>query len=142
MSNRDQVATVVLGVLVFLLFLQWVSAPDSGPTAAELEARRQRALARAEALKKRENPEIGLELLKWGVSREGNVVKATGSVRNNSGRGYNYVKISFDVSDSQGNRVGSAMDIITGLKQGQTWKFEALHIGSGTHFRLNGIETY
>lgn len=49
----------------------------------------------------------------------------TGTVLNKSDRAWGYVSIEFALFDGQGNQVGTAVDNITDLAAGGTWKFKA-----------------
>lgn len=52
--------------------------------------------------------------------------KATGILKNNSGKDLNYVQITFAVKDADSNKLGAAMANVNNLKAGDTWKFEAM----------------
>ncbi|MDX2100698.1 MAG: FxLYD domain-containing protein [Leptolyngbyaceae cyanobacterium bins.59] len=48
-----------------------------------------------------------------------------GTVKNQSYRSYAYVKVEFDLLDDQGQKVGDAMAIVSGLEPQKTGEFEA-----------------
>ena len=84
-----------------------------------------------------------LELLSSNGVSEEYATRIRGVVRNNSPRDYRLVRVSFAVLDEQGNRVGNATDVITGLKRGETWKYEAIYAGSdGDRFRLDEVSGF
>ena len=51
--------------------------------------------------------------------------KITGTAKNSSGKNYSYVSIEYTVYDEEGNNLGTAIDNINHLANGDTWKFEA-----------------
>lgn len=55
----------------------------------------------------------------------------SGVLKNNSGRDYNYLQISFNMYDADGNLVDTAFDNINNLSDGGTWKFSAMGLNSG-----------
>ena len=52
-------------------------------------------------------------------------VKITGTAKNLSGKNYSYASVEFSVYDVDGNNLGTALDNINHLANGDTWKFEA-----------------
>ena len=54
----------------------------------------------------------------------------TGVLKNNSGRDYNYLQISFNMYDADGNLIDTAFDNINNLSDGGTWKFKAIGLSS------------
>lgn len=66
-----------------------------------------------------------------------------GVVWNNSHKKATYVQITFNLYDSNGNKVGTAIDNISGLESGGTWKFKALILkDEATNFSLDSIKGY
>lgn len=53
-----------------------------------------------------------------------------GSVKNNSGKEANYIQVSFNLYDKDGNQVGTAVDNTTNLAKDGTWKFKAIGLDS------------
>ena len=53
-----------------------------------------------------------------------------GILRNNTDRDLNYIQISFNVYDKDGNLLGTALDNANHLKAGGTWKFKAVYFSS------------
>ena len=51
--------------------------------------------------------------------------KVVGSIKNISGTDYSLVTITFNLYDSNGNQIDTAVDTINSLKSGNTWRFEA-----------------
>ena len=58
----------------------------------------------------------------YGVFVNQNIV---GTIKNISGKTYSYVSIEFNLYDSSGNQIDTAIDFISNFKSGNTWKFEA-----------------
>ena len=52
-------------------------------------------------------------------------VKIAGVAKNTSGRALSYASVEFSVFDSSGNNLGTALDNISNLGDGDTWRFEA-----------------
>jgi hypothetical protein len=69
-----------------------------------------------------------LDLLDYeGKRGEFGLSEITGRVRNNSSRyEYEFLTLKFDVLDSDGNKIGEAVDVLAGLSPGDTWKFNML----------------
>ena len=63
-----------------------------------------------------------------------------GTVTNNSGRDLSYVQILIPTYDADGNKVGSAMDNINNLKDGETWKFKAIDSSGGVDYDAENYE--
>ena len=63
-----------------------------------------------------------------------------GTVNNNSGRDLSYVQILIPTYDTDGNKVGSAMANINNLKDGETWKFEAIDSSGGVDYDAENYE--
>lgn len=80
------------------------------------------------------------ELLEKSGERGQFTTEITGRIRNNTNRRYDYVQVTFDILDSQDQRVGTALANINGLKPGEIWKFEATYLGDdGARYRLDEI---
>lgn len=54
----------------------------------------------------------------------GNYVE--GVLVNNSDKDKNYVQVQFSASDADGNKIGSALDNVSNLGAGKSWKFKAM----------------
>ena len=52
--------------------------------------------------------------------------KIVGIIKNNSGSDKGYIQISFTLYDADGNNIGTALANTNNLKDGGTWKFEAI----------------
>ena len=50
----------------------------------------------------------------------------TGVLKNNSDKDKSYLQITFPYTDADGNKLGTAIDNISELKAGETWKFKAI----------------
>lgn len=115
--------------------------PRSARTAAHKEALRRLAVKRAAEAKWREEAvRPKLELLQATATSDAHRLTVTGRIRNNSSNDYRLVTVRFHVYDAQGNRVGSALGTIVGLKSGEVWKFRALYLGANAaRYRLHEI---
>ncbi|MGG7143971.1 FxLYD domain-containing protein [Clostridium nigeriense] len=51
-----------------------------------------------------------------------------GVIKNNSGKDCSYVQVTFNLYDSEGNQIGTALDNINNLESDGTWKFKAMGI--------------
>lgn len=52
----------------------------------------------------------------------------TGTIVNNTNKQYTYVQVTFNLYDSSGAQVGTALDNINYLEANGTWKFSAIGI--------------
>ena len=85
-------------------------------------------------------PKPDLELLSSKGSTNEFSTTITGKIKNNTVQSYTYVQVLFDVYDSGGSRVGSAMGNINNLGPLETWNFKAVYFGGDGHrFRLGEI---
>ena len=71
---------------------------------------------------------------------DGYALYIEGTVTNNSGRDLSYVQILIPTYDADGNKVGDAMDNINNLKDGETWKFEAIDSSGGVDYDAEDYE--
>ena len=71
---------------------------------------------------------------------DGYALYIEGTVTNNSGRDLSYVQILIPTYDADGNKVGSAMDNINNLKDGETWKFKAVDLSGGVDYDAENYE--
>ena len=71
---------------------------------------------------------------------DGYALYIEGTVTNNSGRDLSYVQILIPTYDADGNKVGSAMDNINNLKDGETWKFKAMDLSGGVNYDAENYE--
>jgi len=64
-----------------------------------------------------------------------------GTIKNNTSKKYNYVQVTFILTDDDMNQVGTAMDNINDLEPGATWKFKALIFDDSDvkHYKLGEI---
>lgn len=66
----------------------------------------------------------------------------SGTVKNTCGRDFSYVEVSFKLIDREGNIVGTAVANQTNLKDGETWKFQAMETPASHHDRFEGVSAY
>lgn len=98
------------------------------------------------------NPDDGTELttnglpdgFAWVEEPTGNTNEYTttvsGIIKNTSQKTYSYLDIYFNLYDSSGNQIGTAFAVISDLKAGGTWKFEATgFVGGAANFEFSSI---
>ena len=56
-------------------------------------------------------------------------VEISGTLKNSKNKDYSYVSVEFSIYDAQGNNIGSALDNMNNLGEGETWKFCASSLG-------------
>jgi hypothetical protein len=66
----------------------------------------------------------------------------SGTVKNTCGRDFSYVEVSFKLIDHDGNVVGTAVANQTNLKDGETWKFQAMGTPAAHRTRFEGVSAY
>lgn len=66
----------------------------------------------------------------------------TGIVTNVSDTDYSYVSISFALYDENGNKLEDAIDIVSGLKPGESWKFKAIGTTEATRMELSDFNAF
>lgn len=49
-----------------------------------------------------------------------------GTIQNNTDKSYSYVEVRFNLYDSDGNQLGTAIDNINNLEPNATWKYKAI----------------
>lgn len=66
-----------------------------------------------------------------------------GTIKNNSSSDKGYIQISFTLYDADGNNIGTALANTNNLKDGGTWKFEAIVLEDDVaSFELDEITGY
>ncbi len=55
----------------------------------------------------------------------GYYVTITGALKNTGKRTYSYVAVTFTLYDAEGYNIGTALDNMTNLNAGDSWKYEA-----------------
>jgi hypothetical protein len=68
--------------------------------------------------------------------------KISGVIKNNCGRDFRYVQVSFKLFDSSGETVGIAFTNLVGLAKGETWQFQARGFTPSVHFRVDDITAH
>lgn len=66
----------------------------------------------------------------------------TGIVTNVSDTDYSYVSISFALYDENGNKLEDAIDIVSGLKPGESWKFKAVGTAEAARMELSDFNAF
>lgn len=67
----------------------------------------------------------GVEITKEYNEYLGWDCEITGMIKNVSGRNYDYISVEYGIYDSNGLKIGSAYDNLSGLAKGETWRFKA-----------------
>jgi len=62
----------------------------------------------------------------WDIDRESGTTYVTGEIHNLNNTTLDYCEVDFNLYDSAGAQVGTAMDNITNLAGGGEWKFKAI----------------
>ena len=66
-----------------------------------------------------------------------------GTIKNNSEKKKGYIEVTFTLYDADGNNIGTALANTNNLKDGGTWKFEAIVLEDNVaSFELNEITGY
>lgn len=118
---------------------------EAQAAAAEAQAAEARSRKLAEAQEsaqraKEEYEEDGLVLLRKTVQTEqGRLTKITGSIVNRSGKDLRYASVKYNLYDESGALVGNAIDTVTGLEDGATWKFEATAFKEFSKYRVDRL---
>lgn len=87
-------------------------------------------------------PNLQVLSVAWESGQYGNSY-ATGKVRNNTNRTYNYAQIEINLLDSNGNLVGSTLDNVNNLAPRQVWEFRAPVLeDQATRFRVEDVSGY
>lgn len=55
-------------------------------------------------------------------------------------RDYDYLQIEIPCYDSEGNNIGSALANVNNLREGETWKFEAMIMDKVSQYNLQNAE--
>ena len=119
-------------VLIALLAAGLLTACGSEPTTStekkeEAPAVEEQTETPAEETEEpQEEAKADYEITDLAVDESDYMPKATGILKNNSGKDLSYVQITFAVKDSDGNKLGDAIANVNNLKDGDTWKFEAI----------------
>lgn len=83
------------------------------------------------------------EMGAWRFQRGEYVGQIIGEVTYNGEETLSYASINFDLFDSFGRRVGSAIDNINNLHPGDVWRFKAIVFeDSATRAQLSGISAF
>ena len=71
-------------------------------------------------------------------------ITITGTATNTSGKNFSYASVSFSVFDSDGAQIGNAIDNISNLPAGTTWKFSAMGVlqSPPATYRLTDITAF
>jgi hypothetical protein len=88
------------------------------------------------------DPKVCLELLNKSGSYDEYSTKITGTIKNNCGRTFSYVQITFKLFDGADNVVGTALANQNNLEAGETWKFSAHGFTVSKRYRLDEITAF
>lgn len=72
------------------------------------------------------------------------MVTISGSVKNNTSKTYRYVQVVVNIYDKDDNLLGTALDNVTNLEAGGTWKFKAIgsNPGGASRYKITDITGY
>jgi hypothetical protein len=68
--------------------------------------------------------------------------RISGVIKNNCGRDFRYVQVSFKLFDSSGSTVGIAFTNLAGLANGDAWRFQAQGFTPAVRFRVDEIKAH
>lgn len=89
---------------------------------------------------------IDNSLVKGFYDKDTDTYYVTGSISNTDDECYNYVNISYNVYDKEGDLLGTANAYIDNLGKGQTWKFKAYYTDIDSKdvvsYKLNTVEHF
>jgi hypothetical protein len=130
-------ATVAVFVLVMLIAAQPGARRDAAPTVPR-ETQVTAPVASPPA-----GPSSGL-LVESATAVAGSYGSTiTGTVRNTTGRSYDFVQVDINLFDDSGAQVGSALDGVGNLAAGGVWKFSvSVYDKKATSFKVVGIRGY
>ena len=135
LSTGALVLTVVAGLgvtLGFIGFLEWPGGTSTtkAPSAQDL-------------LPARPSPSQCLDFISppRGEVNEYST-RISGVIKNNCGRDFHFVQVSFKLYDSSGSAVGIAFTNLAGLPGGETWRFQAQGFTPAVRFRFDEIKAH
>jgi hypothetical protein len=122
-----------LGIaLAFIRFFEWPgdTSTTKAPPAPKIEAAR---------------PEPA-QCLDFVSPPQGEVneysTRISGVIKNNCGRDFRFVQVSFKLYDSSGSAVGIAFTNLAGLAGGDAWRFQAQGFTPSVRFRFDQITAH
>lgn len=85
----------------------------------------------------------GLGLLEYSTMQENGINYIIGRIENPTDKDIEFVSVSFEIYDSEGNQIEETSDSINKLKSGKTWKFKASVLSEeAARFELNDITNW
>ena len=63
-----------------------------------------------------------------------------GTIKNNTDKSYSYVQVTFNLFDSEGNQLGTAIDNINNFQPNSTWKYKAVGLTTEKAARCEFVE--
>jgi hypothetical protein len=88
------------------------------------------------------DPKVCLELVKKSGSYDEYSTTITGAIKNNCGKSFSYVQVTFKLTDESGAVVGTALANVNNLDAGETWKFKAHGFTPSKQYRLDVITAF
>lgn len=86
--------------------------------------------------------ESKVQLLRQSSEVKGNLLYATGQIKNNTDHTLSYVAIDTKEYDHNGNVVGNGFDMIRNLNSGEVWTYEILISKEVAQYRIVKIKAY
>jgi len=84
---------------------------------------------KTETLKVEEKPKEKYEFVgEVTSSKDSFAIHIEGIIKNNSGKELNYVQVTYNLFDKDGNQLGTAIANVNNLAKDGTWKFKAMGI--------------
>ena len=125
---------VTVCILIFIFFLV------AGLMVGGLSAAKQRAVAQSQSAQvTNASPEITMTESRGALQDRGGI-KVTGVISNNTAQTLGRLVIRLSLEDGEGNKVDDAIDVISSLKPGRTWKFEASSFrSSARRYHVEGV---
>lgn len=109
MKNKTGCVLVVLGVIIAIIaFSSMMSDTTTTNDNDMIETTEEFTLVNSEG------------------SYDGFAYYVTGTITNNTNKEYSYVQVTFNLYDSSGAQIGTALANINNLEAGGTWKFSAI----------------
>lgn len=132
----------IFSCLVLFALVQW-SAQGGGAGNANEDAKTPTVARQPDQLQ----PDIDstlacLKMVRKGGEIDESFTYVTGTVKNTCGRDFSYVEVSFKLLDRDGNVVGTAVANQTNLKDGETWKFQAIGTPAAHRDRFERVSAY
>lgn len=133
---------IFAGILMFGLWFWLSSKDDPADNAHPVSAGVRSPEAPRTKMAKAKHPSECLELGEHSGTFDDNYTTITGVLKNDCGRTFSYVQLTFTLMDGDGNVTGTAIAHINNLSDRDTWKFKAFGFARGERFRRAEITAF